>query len=107
MRVVMLTHVFPRAADDPLGAFLLHLAQALTAVQVYVVAPHAAGLPESETLAGIPVSRFRYASDAHETLAYTGVMHEQVARGWAGKILFARFLIAYFRAALRAVPRSN
>lgn len=102
MRVVLLTHVFPRAADDPLGAFLLHLTQALTTVRVYVVAPHAAGLSESETLAGIPVTRFRYASDAHETLAYTGVMHEQVARGWAGKILFARFLAAYFRAALGA-----
>ena len=29
MRVVVLTHVFPRAAADPLGAFLLHLSQAL------------------------------------------------------------------------------
>lgn len=108
MRVVLLTHVFPRAADDPLGAFLLELARALEqSVQLFVIAPHAAGLSESEMMEQVPITRFRYASDAQETLAYTGVMHEQVARGLGGKILFARFLFAYFRAARRAVRTHN
>lgn len=115
MRVVLLTHVFPRAADDPLGAFLLHLARSLNraaveqghGAQVSVIAPHAAGLEESETLETIPVTRFRYASDDQETLAYTGVMHQHVARSWSGKLLFARFLVAYFRAALRAARRQK
>lgn len=104
MRVVLLTHVFPRAAADPLGAFLLHSLEPLAArVSFLVVAPHASGLREHERIGTIPVTRFRYASDVQETLAYTGVMHEQVARGLGGKILFARFLFAYFRAALGAV----
>jgi glycosyltransferase involved in cell wall biosynthesis len=104
MRVVLLTHVYPRAADDPLGAFLLHLIQGFGArAQVEVVAPHAPGLLEREAVAGTPVIRFRYASDAAETLAYTGVMHERVARGAGGKLLFARFLFAYVRAARDAV----
>ncbi len=104
MRVVLLTHVFPRAAQDSLGAFLLHLIKGFeNRVHVFVVAPHAAGLLENETLEKIPVTRFRYASDAQETLAYTGIMHEHVARGIGGKILFGRFLSAYFLAARRAV----
>lgn len=108
MRVVLLTHVFPRAADDPLGAFLLHLTHALQPkAESFVVAPHAAGLREREMIQDIPIARFRYARPDQETLAYTGVMHEHVARGIGGKILFARFLFAYFGAALRAVRAHN
>jgi glycosyltransferase involved in cell wall biosynthesis len=103
MRVLLLTHVFPRAADDPLGAFLLHLIHGFGArARFQVLAPHAAGLAEHESIGGIPVTRFRYASDADETLAYTGVMHERVAQSAGGKLLFARFLLAYLRAARRA-----
>lgn len=106
MRVLVLTHVFPRAVDDPLGAFLLHLAQALAAspahAEVRVLAPHAAGLADHESLGPIPVTRFHYAGDAGETLAYTGRMHEQVARGVTAKLAFARFLAAYTRGALAA-----
>lgn len=106
MRVLLLTHVFPRAADDPLGAFLLHLIQGFGArAQVEVVAPHAAGLSERERIAGTSVTRFRYASDAAETLAYTGAMHDRVARGMGGKLLFARFLFAYVRAARDAAHK--
>ncbi len=108
MRVILLTHVFPRAADDPLGAFLLHLAHGFgERAQVFVIAPHAAGLLARETIDATPVARFRYADDAQETLAYTGIMHEQVARGMHGKILFARFVWAYFRAAMNAVRTHN
>lgn len=104
MRVLLLTHVFPRAADDPLGAFLLHMAQAFGEnAHVQVIAPHAAGLSERENFGAIQVTRFHYAPDAEETLAYTGVMHEQVARGIGGKISFAQFVGAYFRAARDAV----
>lgn len=104
MRVVLLTHVFPRAADDPLGAFLLHLIQGFgSRAHVFVVAPHAEGLPEHEKISGVPVIRFHYAWASAETLAYTGVMHEQVARSLCGKILFAVFVLAYVRAAWAAV----
>ena len=106
MRVLLLTHVFPRAADDLLGAFLLHLSEAFgERAQVYVIAPHAAGLSDRENFGAIQVERFHYARDADETLAYTGVMHEQVARGIGGKIAFARFVWNYFRAARRAAKQ--
>jgi glycosyltransferase involved in cell wall biosynthesis len=108
MRVLLLTHVFSRAADDPLGAFLLHLIQGMgNRAQVYVLAPHAPGLAERETLLGIPISRFRYASEMQETLAYTGVMHQQVARGIGGKSLFGRFLRANLSAAITLARRTK
>ena len=108
MRVVVLTHVFPRAAADPLGAFLLHLAQALEPqVETMVVAPHAAGLADKEKVGGICVTRFHYAADADETLAYTGVMHEQVARGMSGKTRFAQFVRGYLQAAQHAVKKNK
>ncbi len=108
MRVVLVTHVFPRAADDPLGAFLLHLLISLRdRVQFHVVAPHAAGLTDTATIDQIPITRFHYAPTVQETLAYTGVMHEQVARGLGGKILFARFLLAYLNAARHIVRQSQ
>ncbi|MCC7162690.1 MAG: glycosyltransferase [Anaerolineae bacterium] len=108
MRVVVLTHVFPRAAADPLGAFLLHLGQALgPRVEMLVVAPHAAGVADKEMVGGICVTRFHYAREADETLAYTGVMHEQVARDTKGKTRFAQFVRAYLHAARRAVTSNK
>lgn len=103
MRVLVLTHVFPRAADDPLGAFLLHLTAAYgERADVLVVAPHAAGLADRENFGAVQVTRFHYAPDAQETLAYTGLMHEQVARGIGGKFAFLRFTFQYFRSAWAA-----
>ena len=60
-----------------------------------MIAPHAAGLADKEMVGGICVTRFHYAAEADETLAYTGVMHEQVARGMSGKTRFAQFVRAY------------
>ncbi|MBI4673547.1 MAG: glycosyltransferase family 4 protein [Chloroflexi bacterium] len=103
MRVLLLTHVFPRAAEDPLGAFLLHLTQCFgERANVLVVAPHAAGLADRENFGAVQVTRFHYAPDAQETLAYTGVMHEQVARGIGGQVAFLRFTFHYLRSAWAA-----
>ncbi len=77
LRALLLTHVFPRHADDAAAPFLLRYAQGLVnaGVEVRVVAPHDAGLPWHHEVAGIPVRRVRYADDSQETLAYRGHMH--------------------------------
>jgi hypothetical protein len=105
--VLLLTQVFPRSPDDPMGAFLLHLADALTGCgrRVEVVAPHAPGLADEEQIGAARVHRFHYAPGRWERLAYTGTMHEQVARGLGPKLLFALFILgALFKtlAVLRA-----
>ena len=69
------------------GSFLLTLAHGQQALghSVAVVVPHAAGLPMKEELAGVTVYRYRYGSDADETLAYAGTMHEQALRSWTAR----------------------
>ncbi|MGH7584275.1 MAG: glycosyltransferase, partial [Gemmatimonadales bacterium] len=75
MRVVWVTHNYPRYPGDPAGAFLHPLALALRArdVDVQVVAPSDAGQGGDAELDGVPVTRVRYASARSETLGYGGM----------------------------------
>jgi glycosyltransferase involved in cell wall biosynthesis len=94
MRVLFLTHSYPRTTGDAAGAFLLHLATALKAedVDVTVVAPAGDHLPSYEVLDGIPVHRFRYAPRRFQRLAYTGQMAEEVRRSLSAKLALLGFL---------------
>jgi glycosyltransferase involved in cell wall biosynthesis len=94
MRVLFLTHSYPRTSGDAAGAFLLHLATALKAhdVEVTVVAPAGDHLPAHEVLDGVPVHRFRYAPRRYQRLAYTGQMAEEVNRSLSAKIALVGFL---------------
>ena len=76
MRVVFLTHNFPRWPGDLAGAFLGTLATALVArgVEVTVVAPSDEGKGGQDEIGGVRVRRVRYASPRLETLAYRGTM---------------------------------
>ncbi len=76
MRVVFVTHNYPRSAGDMAGAFLHPLAVALQerGVPVTVVAPSDRGQGGTDSLDGVVVRRVRYASAHAETLAYTGTM---------------------------------
>lgn len=105
MRVLFLAHAFPRTPGDPAGAFLHLLACALNAigVEVRVLAPHAPGLAERDVVAGVPVERFRYASEADETLAYTGRMVEEVRASLRGKRALMGLLAAATRASRRVM----
>lgn len=80
MRVVFLTHNFPRWPGDVSGSFLVPLAAALVrrGHGVTVVAPSDGGEVGAPELDGIPVRRVRYATPAHETLAYRGTMASAV-----------------------------
>jgi len=88
MRVLYLTHSFPRHAGDLAGAFVLRLATALAAenVEVSVLAPATAKAPQRDVIEGVPVSRFRYAPRPLETLAYEGNMASQVQASWGARV---------------------
>ena len=94
MKVLFLTHSFPRFIGDAPGSFLLRLAVALRDedVEVRVVAPSAANVALSETLDGIRVDRFRYAPRRLETLAYTGNMAQDVAGSWGARLALVGLL---------------
>ena len=80
MRVVFLTHNYPRFAGDLPGAFLHPLAVALRSRghDVRVVAPSDQGRNGREELDGVPVRRVRYANADRERYAYTGQMADAV-----------------------------
>src|SRR5579884_813601 len=104
MKVLFLTHNYPRRAGDAPGSFVLRLARALRGegIETSVVAPAAAGLAHHEALDDIPVERFRYAPRRYETLAYTGNMATQVQHSWSAKVTMLGFLGAEFRTAVKA-----
>lgn len=104
MRVLFVTHAFPRFAGDPAGSFVLRLAVALRdeGIAVRVLAPAAAGLAPEDEIEGVPVRRFRYAPSAWETLAYEGTMVEQVKAGWPARLA----LLGMLGAAAPAVRRA-
>jgi glycosyltransferase involved in cell wall biosynthesis len=106
MRVLFLTHSFPRFDGDAAGSFVLRLAVALAHedVQVRVLAPATASAPAHATIEGIPVSRFRYAPRMLETLAYEGNMASQVRASWGARLGLVGMLGAEFAAALRHDP---
>jgi glycosyltransferase involved in cell wall biosynthesis len=104
MRVLFLTHSFPRRAGDAAGSFVLRLATALVheGVDVRVLAPSAAGLPANELMGEVEVHRFRYAPRRLETLAYAGNMAAQVRASWPARMALAGLLGAELGATLRA-----
>ncbi len=105
MRILLIAHGFPRAPDDMAGSFLLALAhgQQARGHTVAAVTPHAAGLPEEEEVASVPVFRYRYGPERAESLAYAGTMHEQVLHSWAARWRLLRLLHASRRAVRRLV----
>jgi glycosyltransferase involved in cell wall biosynthesis len=104
MKVLFLTHSFPRFDGDGAGSFLLRLASALgkQGVDVKVVAPAAPDIAESARLNGTGIDRFHYAPRRYETLAYGGNMAEQVRDSWSARFTLLGFLGAEFRSAVRA-----
>lgn len=106
LRVLAVTHVFPRHVDDAAAPFLLRHLQNVAAagIHVRVVAPHDAGLPARHVIGGLEVVRARYGSDDEETLAYRGEMHHLV-RTPAGAANAVRLLAALRKAVAEEVER--
>ena len=92
MRVLHLTHNYPRFPGDPSGAFLEQLLSvaAREAVELTVLCPHAQGLAAEEFRSGVRIVRFKYASEDAETLAYEGKMLDALRKGIKELRLLAR-----------------
>jgi glycosyltransferase involved in cell wall biosynthesis len=109
MHVLFLTHSFPRCAGDVAGAFILRLATALANedVSVHVVAPATSAAPARDVIDCIPITRFRYAPRALETLAYQGNMAAQVRDSWGARFGLVGLLGAELGAALGEMRRKR
>lgn len=80
MRILVITHVYPRWSGDSQAPFLGSWAKAIveSGHEVLVIAPHDRGALEDEWLDGVHIRRVRYGSEANQTVAYRGQMHELV-----------------------------
>jgi len=106
VRILVATHNYPRRSGDHAGSFVARLAVGLRerGHELLVVAPHAPGALENETLDGVAVARFRYAPVRWETVAYRGDMHRRPLASIFGAVALPAFLSA-FAIALRGAER--
>ena len=107
MRILTITHNYPRFSGDPAGAFVARIADGAAARghEVEIIAPHAPGTAEDERTAGLQVRRFRYGPDALERVAYTGSLHGRTLLSPLAALSFPGFLLAFGRAVRRAIRR--
>ena len=101
IEILYLTHNYPRFAGDFAGGFIARLAEKITAAgqPVGVLAPHHRDAPREEIMNGVSVRRFRYGSDAEETLAYQGDLGKLKLTGRRGLLAHSRFMRAFRREA--------
>jgi glycosyltransferase involved in cell wall biosynthesis len=105
LRILTITHNYPRFAGDPAGAFVARIAEGIAARghEVRVLAPHAPELSINERIGGVGVRRFRYAPERFERLAYTGALHQGALRSPVLAAALPAFLLAFDREARKAV----
>ncbi len=109
IKLLMLTHNYPRFKGDYAGVFLSLLAKKLHHfdIEPIILAPHAPGLKEYEEMDGVKVYRFRYADDEKEVIAYQGNMHKIVLGSVSGIFQFKQFLNAFEKNALQVIAKEN
>jgi glycosyltransferase involved in cell wall biosynthesis len=107
LRVLTLTHNYPRFPGDPAGAFVQRIAAGAAARghQVEVVAPHAPGTAPVEDTDGVRLHRFRYGPEPLEQVAYTGGLHQGTLLSPLAALGFPGFLFAFSRAVRHAARR--
>jgi glycosyltransferase involved in cell wall biosynthesis len=100
LRVLTVSHNYPRFAGDPAGAFVARVAEGVAARghTVEIIAPHAPGIPAEQTVRGTRIRRFRYGPDALERVAYTGDLHGRTLLSPGAALGFPGFLLAFSRA---------
>jgi len=75
MKILFLTHNYPRFEGDYSGFFLKELAEGLIkkGLEITIIAPHFKNTKLFEDYGSLKIIRFRYSNN--ENIAYTGKMH--------------------------------
>jgi glycosyltransferase involved in cell wall biosynthesis len=107
LRILTVTHNYPRFAGDPAGAFVARIAEGAAARghEVEVIAPHAPGTATEEQNERLRVRRFRYGPEALERVAYTGSLHGRTLFSPVAALAFPGFLLAFAQALRTAIRR--
>jgi glycosyltransferase involved in cell wall biosynthesis len=105
MRLLVLTHNYPRFTGDPAGAFVRRIAVAAQqgGVEVAVVTPHTGGLPVDAEDEAVRVMRFRYAPERWEQVGYAGDFARRARQSPLVAAILPLFFFRFLAAARRAV----
>lgn len=104
----LLATCFPRFPGDLAGNVVLQCGRRLQerGYLVEAAAPHAAGSPRAEVLAGVSVRRFRYAWPASsQRLAYDAMSN--LAASWRARLALPAFAVSLAASAARLQRRSD
>jgi glycosyltransferase involved in cell wall biosynthesis len=103
MRILTITHNYPRWDGDRAGAFVARLAAEIVELghSVRVVAPHAPGAALRETKHGVEIVRARYGPDALERLGYTGALRQPMRATMLAPLMLPPFIARLWAVALR------
>ena len=107
LRILTVTHNYPRFLGDAAGAFVARIAEGAAAQghEVQVIAPHAPGTVVDEVVGGIQLHRFRYAPEGLERVAYTGGHHRGMLSAPLVALALPGFLLAFANSVRKAVHR--
>jgi glycosyltransferase involved in cell wall biosynthesis len=105
MRILVLSHNYPRFDRDPAGAFVRRIAvsAATQGAEILVLAPHAPGLALTADEGAVCLRRFRYAPELFERVAYTGDLHRRAAVSPVYALGVPLLLAGFLRAGQAAV----
>jgi glycosyltransferase involved in cell wall biosynthesis len=103
MRILTITHNYPRWAGDRAGAFVARLAAEIVELghEIRVVAPHAPGARMREVRDGVQVVRARYGPDALERVGYTGALREPMRATMLAPLMLPPFIARLWSVAAR------
>ena len=109
MRILTITHNYPRWDGDRAGAFVAMLAAETVTLghTVRVVAPHAPGAALREIQRGVKVVRARYGPDALERVGYTGALRQPMRATLLAPLMLPPFIGALWRVAAKEAEKFN
>jgi glycosyltransferase involved in cell wall biosynthesis len=107
-KILVISSTFPRWENDHEPPFVYELSRQFTKkYDVHVLAPHAAGSLNHETLGDLSVHRFRYAPERLEKLAYNGGISTNLKMYPLRYLLVLPFLLAELFSAIRILRKEN
>ncbi|MDF1543471.1 MAG: glycosyltransferase family 4 protein [bacterium] len=110
IRILVITHNYPRFEGDFAGVFLHLLMRQLPqyGVDPIVIAPHDSGAEKCEEMDGVRVYRFQYADrESEQNIAYRGQMHQLVLGSVSGIFKFKSFLDRFRMAAMEVIKKEK
>ena len=109
MRILTITHNYPRWDGDRAGAFVAMLAAETVRLghTVRVVAPHAPGAAMREIQHGVKVVRARYGPDALERVGYTGALRDPMRATLLAPLMLPPFIARLWSVAAAEAEKFN